>query len=81
MRTKVRQGEQNVPTRYLRGERYYPNTHLQSLPKQARSFTTHSFTQSRINWACSDVHTPRIRTGRPIKEPLLYRYDAYPWLM
>ena len=81
MRTKVRQGEQNVPTRYLREERYYSDTHLQSLSKQTRSFDTHSFTQSRIEWACSDVHTPTIRTGIPIKEPTAYQWDAYPGLM
>ena len=79
---KVRQGEQNVPVLYKRGNGYYSNTRLlsqpaHSTPKPINIGDLNPCSLARVDWVCSEVHMPIIRQGKITREEDIRRPTSY----
>ncbi|AQS39761.1 hypothetical protein Sps_04678 [Shewanella psychrophila] len=79
---KVRQGEQNVPVLYKRGDGYYSNTRLlsqpaHSTPKPTNICDLNPRSLARVVWVCSDIHMPIIRQGKITREEDVRRPSSY----
>lgn len=82
VKPKVRQGEQNVPVLYKRGDNYYSAPHLKpqmslSTPKPTKCCNLNPSSLARVDWACGDIHMPIIRQGKITKEEDVRRPSSY----
>jgi hypothetical protein len=82
VKPKARQGEQNVPTFFKRGEKYFsqPLFTSQTNPSKQKStkqdnLNPHSL--AKVEWACSDIHMPIIRQGKDTKEEDVQRPSSH----
>lgn len=88
VKPKARQGEQNVPILFKRGEQYFSLplfTYKTELSKQKLSKQDNLNPRSlaKVEWACSNIHMPIIRQGRITKEedvrrPASYQEEEHP---
>ncbi len=87
VKPKARQGEQNVPILFKRGEQYFSQPLFTSQTDPSKQKLTKQDNLSprslaKVEWACSDIHMPIIRQGKITKEedvrrPVSYQEEEY----